>query len=403
MADALEIVALASAIKAAKSAPAAAEAWLEEHVNPETGYVLDNSLTVAGAAADAKAVGDEIAGTEPWYEGIDLTQKFSAEIAASPYNGDPWAWIKARITAGNFAGIHVNDYIPFTTTNNVTLNACVGGINIYKNYGDTAVGNHIDFICRELWPTRKPVNPVNYNNGLIPVETLTGDGTTTTFVLTKEMDGIASVTQGGEGLTGYSYDASTFTLTFAEAPAAGSIIVTGTGTEYPWLASDLYHWLNSLAGQVPNGTGLNPAVKHVDYTQGGVYYYLPANLKNVIVEKRAYLPKRYSASGLLSDDNAGGWENIGKLWLPSECEVYGAPCWGGKGGYATMGNNIQYPIFAHNMNRVKKRSGSRDTWWVLSFYSGNTTYWCIVANYGYASSLLVSNPYIAAPVCFRIS
>lgn len=34
--------------------------WLGEHVDPETGYVLDTSLTVEGAAADAKAVGDAL-------------------------------------------------------------------------------------------------------------------------------------------------------------------------------------------------------------------------------------------------------------------------------------------------------------------------------------------------------
>lgn len=39
-----------------KIAEAAAE-WLDENVDPETGYVLDSSLTVANAAADAKAVG----------------------------------------------------------------------------------------------------------------------------------------------------------------------------------------------------------------------------------------------------------------------------------------------------------------------------------------------------------
>ena len=32
--------------------------WLEENITQETGYVLDDSLTVTGAAADAKAVGD---------------------------------------------------------------------------------------------------------------------------------------------------------------------------------------------------------------------------------------------------------------------------------------------------------------------------------------------------------
>lgn len=35
--------------------------WLAEHIIQETGYVLDTSLTVANAAADAKAVGDKIA------------------------------------------------------------------------------------------------------------------------------------------------------------------------------------------------------------------------------------------------------------------------------------------------------------------------------------------------------
>lgn len=34
--------------------------WLNEHVDPETGYVLDDSLTLEGAAADAKAVCDAI-------------------------------------------------------------------------------------------------------------------------------------------------------------------------------------------------------------------------------------------------------------------------------------------------------------------------------------------------------
>ena len=36
----------------------AASDWLDEHITQETGYVIDDSLTVAGAAADSKAVGD---------------------------------------------------------------------------------------------------------------------------------------------------------------------------------------------------------------------------------------------------------------------------------------------------------------------------------------------------------
>lgn len=34
--------------------------WLDEHIAQETGYVLDNTLTVSGAAADAKKTGDEL-------------------------------------------------------------------------------------------------------------------------------------------------------------------------------------------------------------------------------------------------------------------------------------------------------------------------------------------------------
>lgn len=36
------------------------ESWLASHVDPDSGYVLDNTLTIQGAAADAKAAGDQI-------------------------------------------------------------------------------------------------------------------------------------------------------------------------------------------------------------------------------------------------------------------------------------------------------------------------------------------------------
>lgn len=317
---------------------------------PDTPYTREEMYLDAIAKKGGGGGGSGKGAVPPWYEGTDLTSAFADEIAASPYNGDPWAWIKARITTGNWDGLHIGDYIPFTTTQSTpeTYHAQIAGINTYKGYGDTEVKNHIDFISKELWATRHFINPVNFNNG------------------TKFGDSAA--------------------------------------TEYPWLASDLYLFLNSKAGTVVSeataGGGEGTAV---DYTAGGVYYYLPGNLKSVIVEKRTYLPKRYSASGLLSDDNAGGWENIGKLWLPSEWEVYGGPARGGLRDYAVMGNCIQYPIFQSMANRVKKRSGSRDSWWVLSVCSGNTTRWCYVGNHGLADYTNASHTSVAAPVCFRIS
>lgn len=353
-------------------------------------YVWDGaSWTPIGKLIAPIVLGDQ-------YDGVDLTSKFADEI--SGYT-DPGAWIRARILANNFDDIHVNDYIPFTTTNSLNFKARILGIDTYYEYGGV-VGHHIDFSCEELWPNLIKINPVNYNNGLIPTENVTSDGTATQYVLTKPMYGVEKVTLSGTDLTGWTYDKDTYTLTFSTAPAAGTMVVTGAGSEYPWLASDAYLYVNSLAGHVANGTGPNPEIKRVDYTNDGIYHYLPDWLKNVIIEKHFLLNKRYSASGVLSDENGWGWTNIGKIWFPTEVEVYGFPVWGSKGGYG-LGGSIQYPLFMGNMRRLKKRNGGRYGWWVLS-PSANSSRWGYVSGAGGAEYTLTPSGWVAAPVCFRI-
>lgn len=287
-----------------------------------------DQINLNGNVGDIKGCGDD-----RYYPGVDLTTQFASEIAGY---SDPWAWIKARIRAGDFSKLHVADYIPVTCTNGTKFNARIAGINTYKGYGDTAVGNHIDFISASVWPTTFKMNLKNFNNGL---------------------------------------DAD---------------------HQYPWLSSNGYHFLNSLAGNVPNGTGNLPETEAVDYTAGGVYFFLPDALKNVIVEKRMYIPKRFSASGIQSEDNAGGWENIGKLWLPSEVEVTGAPIWGCN-KYGAMGS-VQYPLFANNMNR----NIGRNYWWTLSATSGYATSFVVVYGNGVVTNSGASNDY-RGPVCFRVA
>jgi hypothetical protein len=329
-----------------------------------------------------------------YYPGVDLTEKFASEIANY---SDAWAWIRARIRARDFSKIHVADYIPFTCTNNNKLNARVAGINTYKDYGDSAVGNHIDFISSSLWPTTFKMNQKNFNNGLPDSESLTGDGSTAAFTLTNYYPSLTSVKINGTATTAYTYDAATQTITFTEAPASGaSIVVTCDNQAYPWLVSNGYHFLNSLAGKVPDGTGNKPALVDVDYTEGGVYNYLPTELKNVIVEKRMYLPKRFSASGIQSEDTAGGWVNAGKLWLPTEMEVTGAPIWGCN-KYGAMGS-VQYPLFANNMNRNIGRSN----WWTLSASAGNTTLFVLVTSLGIVANGSATSDN-RGPVCFRVA
>lgn len=171
---------------------------------------------------------------------------------------------------------------------------------------------------------------------------------------------------------------------------------------YPWLSCNGYHFVNSLEGDVPNATTNIPATEHVDYTKDGIYYFLPDAVKNVIVEKHMYLPKRFSVSGTLNDDNAGEWTNIGKLWLPSEFEIVGATVFGST-RYGSMGNSVQYPLFANNMRRVMGVSpGSRTSWWTLSAASGNTTSFVYVATNGYVINYYASSD-LRGPVCFRVA
>ena len=272
------------------------------------------------------------------YVGQDLTVKFADEIKGY---SDEWAWVKARSNAGNYAGMHVNDYIPITCSNGYVLNAQIAGINTYTGYGDQRVVNHIDFICKELWNDLHVMNKVNYNNGN------------------------------------------------ANSPS-------------PFLASDLNYWLNSMSGTVPNSTSDPSVTTEVDYTAGGVLYYLPDKLKNQIVPKRILLPSRYTEGQVLTNETPRARRSTGKLWIPTEVEVYGAPCWGNSG--FGMGGFVQYPLFACNMNRAKKRCSNKDHygWWLLSTSAGKSTLFAFVNSSGYCNYASATTTWVAAPVCFRI-
>lgn len=273
------------------------------------------------------------------YEGADLEVKYASEI--TNYSS-VWAWLKARLTANDMTGIHIKDFVSFTTRNSVTLKARIADINHDLGFNDTEITKwHIDFICDELWPDLHVWNNVNYNNGIAD-------------------------------------EAS------------------------PWLASDLYHFLNSLSGNVPNGTGADPATVAVDYTSSGVYDKLPDALKAVIVERRNWEPTRYTAGQLLTDDASATWLNIGKLWVPNEVEVYNSVVWGTRNGYNFGASHI-FPIFRDGKMRLKKRSGSRGNWWLRTARSGDHTHAALIYFHGVANYGNAGNTGISVPVCFRIS
>lgn len=291
------------------------------------------------------------------YKGVNLATKFASEIAN--YGGDQWAWIKARIQAGNYKGIHVGDYLPFMlnagTAGGKTIaaqnfNAEIAGIDTYYGYGDTPVNHHIDFVTKTVIDTEITWNPADNNNG--------------TSVIPQ-----------------------------------------------PWLASQVYAWLNGV-NNYNTANAYNKVAHGMNAANAGIYQLLPQALRNVIIQKRQVLGQRYSASGLLTYDTTWDWQNMGYLWLPNEVEVYG--CQVCSSAHYNNGNYIfesmgavQYPLFACHggyNGRVKQTStGGRSTWWLCAVRGGNSTHACYVSYNGNAGYNRATIAGIRVPVCFRIA
>lgn len=79
---------------------------------------------------------------------------------------DDWATIKANIQAGNFENYYIGDYKQITLTTGETVIMEIAGINCYKNWDNTAIGNHIDFISRDCLATFYQFNTTATNNGM---------------------------------------------------------------------------------------------------------------------------------------------------------------------------------------------------------------------------------------------
>lgn len=155
----------------------------------------------------------------------------------------------------------------------------------------------------------------------------------------------------------------------------------------PWRASKLFQTLNDEAT--------------------GVFATLPGDLKACIIDKRAMLELRYSAAGALESSTGWAWNNMGKLWLPTEVELLGNTFWsdGDAGWTGGGGCNLQYPIFYGGAKHIIKGAGNgggRCGWWEASAQRQSATYVCIVGGHGDAGYYVATYGGIYAPLCFRI-
>ena len=85
---------VADQLPAVAAAAAAAEVgdWLTAHIDPDTGYVIDDTLTVSQAAADAKTVGDRVnklkSALNPDHE-VDFLD-YDSTVTSHAGNADKW-------------------------------------------------------------------------------------------------------------------------------------------------------------------------------------------------------------------------------------------------------------------------------------------------------------------------
>ncbi len=116
---------------------------------------------------------------------------------------------------------------------------------------------------------------------------------------------------------------------------------------------------------------------------------LPEGLTKYLLTQRVLLEERYSASGALSDSNSWSWQDIGKVWSPSEMEVYGCPVWGTKG--YSVGFDCQFDLFRDTAHRL---NGTRCSWWLRSVMGGSTSCVCYVGYGGYADYTSATDTWI---------
>jgi hypothetical protein len=116
---------------------------------------------------------------------------------------------------------------------------------------------------------------------------------------------------------------------------------------------------------------------------------LPEGLTKYLLTQRVLLEERYSASGALSDSNSWSWQDTGKVWSPSEMEVYGCPVWGTKG--YSVGFDCQFDLFRDTAHRL---NGTRYGWWLRSVMGGSSSSVCYVTTGGSAYYTSATNTWV---------
>lgn len=125
---------------------------------------------------------------------------------------------------------------------------------------------------------------------------------------------------------------------------------------------------------------------------------IPTKIRQLIVNKRGLVECKLGKNA-----TAWSWQNLGKLWLPTEVEVWGCGIFCEKPwGY---GLTVQYPIFHGTALHIVKRlgvGGDRYNWWTGSTAAGSPESFCHVGRFGLPNQNPAMKEF-GVPICFRIA
>lgn len=185
-------------------------------------------------------------------------------------------------------------------------------------------------------------------------------------------------------------------LNAGETPMGGHIVM---GPDEVWPGGFVWNTTNDNNGTASQQFPYLASNLHKQELQT-ILPTFPTEWQNVMLSHNVLLEKRYSASGKLSASTGWGWADLGKIWSPSETEVYGQCVWGTPG--YSVGFDCQFAFFRATRNRIKTENGARAHWWLRSAYGASSTYACYVNSNGTASRDSTSDAAIRALPCFLV-
>ena len=348
---------------------------------PNTPYL--DQLEIDGTTYDLRAANGSplIEG----YGGNDLSEEF--ENAAA---------LHAAIAAGDFSKIHIGDFFPITlngTYKDFALYTVPSGTTYYTDAALTTEGGTTEAALTGSYQSATAVKiSVSGADAYVSIAacTLGADKSLSNAVMKMEVAAINPYLQHGDTALSAQHvllcsrDCMPPTLQYR---SANGVWCDDTQVN-PWRGSALWRTLND-----PD----NGIIKLVEASALGSIVFGGPNSKGM----RAMLPTMAAGAG--SPTN-WAWTDRGKLFLPTEREVYGAPAWGNAGGYEAGNLYNQWPIFAGSARHIIKGAGNgggRCNWWLET--ANSATNFAYVYYYGIASNNNAANTYIRAPLCFLIT